>query len=139
MDDLTLDEALEDLESAEDFLNYFGVPFDAAVVHVNRLHILQRYHNYLAKAGALPETEDARREVYTTLLTRAYQDFVTSDALTEKVFKVFHMHEPQTAFVPLSSITLAAPAVTASVAAATGGCGCGNTGACHSSEAALRG
>jgi nitrogenase-stabilizing/protective protein len=105
------------------------------VVQVNRLHILQRYHNYLAQAGALPEAEDARRAVYTELLTRAYQDFVTSDALTEKVFKVFHMHEPQTAFVPLSSITLA-PACRHPAAE---GCGCGNTGSCHSSEAALRG
>ncbi|MDD5388537.1 MAG: nitrogenase-stabilizing/protective protein NifW [Gallionellaceae bacterium] len=133
MDDLNLNEALEDLESAEDFLNYFGVVFDPAVVHVNRLHILQRYHNYLTQAGDLPAAEEARRAVYTALLTRAYQDFVESDALTEKVFKVFHMHEPQTAFVPLSSITLAsAPAPSA------GGCGCGNTGSCHSSEAALR-
>jgi len=64
MDDLTLDEALEDLESAEDFLNYFGVVFDPAVVHVNRLHILQRYHNYLAQAGAMPESEAAQRDVY---------------------------------------------------------------------------
>jgi nitrogenase-stabilizing/protective protein len=139
MDDLTLDEALEDLESAEDFLNYFGVPFDAAVVHVNRLHILQRYHNYLAQAGALPEDESARRTVYTELLTRAYQDFVTSDALTEKVFKVFHMHEPQTAFVPLSSITLAVAPSASTEMPAAGGCGCGNTGSCHTSEAALRG
>ncbi|OYY93938.1 MAG: nitrogen fixation protein NifW [Hydrogenophilales bacterium 28-61-23] len=137
MDDLTLDDALEDLESAEDFLNYFDVGFDPAVVHVNRLHILQRYHNYLAQAGALPESEAARREVYTTLLTRAYQDFVASDALTEKVFKVFRMHEPQTAFVPLSSITLASPHASAPIPAA-GGCGCGNTGSCHSSESALR-
>ena len=132
MDDLTLDEALKELESAEDFLNYFGVAFDPAVVHVNRLHILQRYHNYLAQAGTLPESEAAQRAVYTALLTRAYQDFVESDALTEKVFKVFHMHEPQTAFVPLSSITLASPA------SAAGGCGCGGKGVCHSSEAALR-
>lgn len=131
MDDLTLEEALEELESAEDFLNYFGVPFDASVVHVNRLHILQRYHNYLAQAGEMPTSEDARRAAYAALLSRAYQDFVESDALTEKVFKVFRMHEPQTAFVPLSSITLAAPAV-------AGGCGCGGSGSCHSSEAALR-
>jgi nitrogenase-stabilizing/protective protein len=136
MDDLTLDEALEELESAEDFLNYFGVAFDAAVVHVNRLHILQRYHNYLAAAGAMPEAEAARRETYAALLGRAYQDFVASDALTEKVFKVFHMHEPQTSFVPLSSITLATPAMVDKLA---GDCGCGSKGACHSSENALRG
>jgi nitrogenase-stabilizing/protective protein len=96
---------MEDLVSAEDFLNYFGIEYDPSVVHVNRLHILQRYHNYLGKA-TLSEDEAGRRLVYTTLLTQAYQDFVKSDALTEKVFKVFHMHEPQVKFVPISSITV---------------------------------
>lgn len=105
MDELTLDEAMEELVSAEDFLNYFGIEFDPAVVHVNRLHILQRYHDYLKKAS-LPEDEAGQRAVYTSLLTQAYQDFVKSDALTEKVFKVFHMHEPQVKFVPLSAITV---------------------------------
>ncbi|MCK9200881.1 MAG: nitrogenase-stabilizing/protective protein NifW [Gallionella sp.] len=105
MDELTLDEAMEELVSAEDFLTYFGIEFDPSVVHVNRLHILQRYHNYLAKT-TLPDVEAARRVIYATLLQQAYQDFVKSDALTEKVFKVFHMHEPQTKFVPISSITV---------------------------------
>jgi nitrogenase-stabilizing/protective protein len=103
MDELTLDEAMEELVSAEDFMDYFGIEYDIAVVQVNRLHILQRFHNYLAKA-ALSEDEAARRVVYTALLQQAYQDFVKSDALTEKVFKVFHMHEPQVKFVPMSSI-----------------------------------
>ena len=48
-DTLTLAEAMEELVSAEDFLDYFAVPYDPAVVHVNRLHILQRFHDYLAK------------------------------------------------------------------------------------------
>lgn len=104
-DELTLDEALEELSSAEDFLDYFGIGYDPAVVHVNRLHILQRYHDYLAKT-ALPEVEAARRVVYATLLQQAYSDFVESDALTEKVFKVFRMNEPQVKFVPLSEIAL---------------------------------
>jgi nitrogenase-stabilizing/protective protein len=105
MDKLTLDEAMEELVSAEDFLDYFGIEYDASVVHVNRLHILQRFHNYLGKE-TLPEAEDARRALYVKALQQAYQDFVKSDALTEKVFKVFHMHEPQTKFVPVSSITV---------------------------------
>jgi nitrogenase-stabilizing/protective protein len=105
MDELTLDEAMEELVSAEDFLNYFGIEYDPSVVHVNRLHILQRFHNYLSKA-VMPEIEAVRRVVYVTALQHAYQDFVKSDALTEKVFKVFHMHEPQTKFVPISSITV---------------------------------
>lgn len=105
MDELTLDEAMEELVSAEDFLNYFGIEYDASVVQVNRLHILQRFHNYLGKAE-MQDDEAARRAVYVTMLQQAYQDFEKSDALTEKVFKVFHMHEPQVKFVPISSITV---------------------------------
>jgi len=133
MDALPLTEALEDLESAEDFLNYFEIPFDPAVVHVNRLHILQRFHDYLANAAPLPEQEEVLRQTYTEQLTRAYRDFVGSDALTEKVFKVFHLHEPQTAFVPLSAITVSAPP-----APTANHCHCGGKGLCHSSETALQ-
>lgn len=104
-DDMTLDEALEELSSAEDFLNYFGIEYEQSVVQVSRLHILQRFHDYLART-TLPEVEAARRVIYTTLLMQAYRDFVESDALTEKVFKVFHMHEPQVKFVQLSEITI---------------------------------
>jgi nitrogenase-stabilizing/protective protein len=105
--DLTIDEALEELVGAEDFLNYFEIPFDQTVVHVNRLHIMQRFHDYLAKSDeALPGdcSEAARRDVYQRLLTRAYQDFVTSDAQTEKVFKVFKMNEPQATFVSVDQL-----------------------------------
>ncbi len=102
---MSLEDDLESLESAEDFLNYFELEYDPSVVQVNRLHILQRYHNYLAQGEeALPEDEKAKREVYKQLLSRAYQDFVVSDALTEKVFKVFHMHEPQETFVPVDGL-----------------------------------
>ncbi len=105
MDELTYEEELEELVSAEDFLDYFGIEYEKSVVQVNRLHILQRFHNYLAKE-VLPNDEGASRGVYTKLLRQAYQDFVKSDAQTEKVFKVFHMHEPKTHFVPLTAITM---------------------------------
>jgi nitrogenase-stabilizing/protective protein len=98
--DLTLDEAMEELSSAEDFLDFFEVEYEPSVVHVNRLHILQRFNEYISQAeDSLPEGEEARKEIFCRLLTRAYQDFVESDALTEKVFKVFHMNEPQEVFV----------------------------------------
>lgn len=95
---------LDELSSAEDFLDYFEIDYDPSVVHVNRLHILQRFHDYMAEAGDLPEDEQELRGLYTDLLKGAYEDFVKSDAVTEKVFKVFHMHGPQETFVPLSSI-----------------------------------
>lgn len=140
MEEQTLDEAMEDLESAEDFLNYFGIAFDPGVVHVNRLHILQRFHDYLAKAGELSADEDEskRTAVYTQLLKQAYGDFVSSDALTEKVFKVFHMHEPQTTFVPISAITVNRADEAVTPAVPESGCGCGG-GGCHSSGATLQG
>lgn len=100
-----LEDDLQALESAEEFLDYFGLPYDQHIVHVNRLHILQRYNQYLEQSQeSIPEDEDVKREVYKRLLARAYQDFVESDALTEKVFKVFHMVGEQETFVPIEMI-----------------------------------
>lgn len=102
---MSLEDELEDLESAEDFLNYFAISYDASVVHVNRLHILQRFHDYLSQASEkMPEDEAAKKAVYQQLLERALQDFVESDAQTEKVFKVFKMAEPQQVFIGLDQI-----------------------------------
>jgi nitrogenase-stabilizing/protective protein len=96
---------MDELSSAEDFLDYFGIEYDPSVVHVNRLHILQRFHDYIDGVEAMPESDDEMRVLYTDLLNSAYNDFVQSDALTEKVFKVFRMHEPVTVEVPLMDLT----------------------------------
>ncbi|HYD32151.1 MAG TPA: nitrogenase-stabilizing/protective protein NifW [Azospirillaceae bacterium] len=100
---------LDDLESAEDFLRYFGIPYDPRVVHVNRLHILQRLRDYLDKEDGLDAlAEDARRARYKALLELAYGDFVTSNAITEKVFKV-HKEQAKAQegrFVSLDSLTV---------------------------------
>lgn len=104
MSESELDLDLDELSSAEDFLEYFNVSYEPAVVHVNRLHILQRFHDYLAKVDDMPADDDARRLVYRQLLTEAYGDFVESDALTEKVFKVFRMNQPMVAEIPLSDL-----------------------------------
>ncbi|MGR9108413.1 MAG: nitrogenase-stabilizing/protective protein NifW [Gammaproteobacteria bacterium] len=95
---------LEDLSSAEDFLDYFALEYDPKVVHVNRLHILQRFHDYLDAGKNMPENGPARFEAYRSLLSRAYEDFVSSDALTEKVFKVFQVTDPGKIDVPLSAL-----------------------------------
>lgn len=102
IDDFALE--LEELETAEDFLDYFGVEYDPTVVQVNRLHILQRFHDYVAGVGDLPTDAAERRVLHAGLLASAYRDFVLSDALTEKVFRVFHRHEPRTATVDLADL-----------------------------------
>ena len=107
MTDFSFQDDLEELSSAEDFLTYFEIPFEQPIVHVNRLHIMQRFHDYLQKASdglASAADEEASIDIYKTLLQQAYVDFVESDAVTEKVFKVFKMHEPQTGFVSVEEM-----------------------------------
>lgn len=97
-------EELEDLESAEDFFDYFGIAYERPVVHVNRLHILQRFSDYLKRGDSLPS-----REFYRESLQRAYTDFVTSSAQAEKVFKVFRMGEPQEVAIPVERLITRMP------------------------------
>lgn len=104
MNDSELDLDLDELSSAEDFLDYFGIDYDPSVVHVNRLHILQRFHDYLGKVDEPAQDEQARYEEYTYWLTQAYRDFVGSDAQTEKVFRVFNMNQPMNVSIPLSDL-----------------------------------
>lgn len=81
---------LKALSSANEFLEFFGVEYDETVVHVNRLHILKRFYQYLHRAQGLDglnEIDMFRR--YREFLVQAYTDFTTSNAATEKVFKVF--------------------------------------------------
>lgn len=102
MDSLT--QRLKALSSAEDFLHFFGIGFEERVVHVHRLHILKRFFQYLQKQtdlDGLDEVETFRR--YRALLAQAYADFVTSDAATEKVFKVFQQADGQQA-VPVTAL-----------------------------------
>ena len=95
----TLRQDLSEMTSAEDFLLYFEIDFDPTVVEVNRLHILQRFHDYLQQG----EARD--RSGYAQCLQRAYQDFVDSDPLTEKVFKVFRRQAAaREARIPLADI-----------------------------------
>ena len=104
MSESEFDLDLDELSSAEDFLEYFGIDFDSTVVHVNRLHILQRFHDYVESASDMPEDDDGRYTRYAELLAKAYDDFVVSDAQTEKVFKVFRMNEPVKVEIPLMDL-----------------------------------
>ena len=49
-----LENSLRELEGAEEFLEFFAIPFDSRIVQVYRLHILQRFHDYLSRL-TLPE------------------------------------------------------------------------------------
>lgn len=96
----SFEDDLAELSSAEDFLDYFGIEYEPQVVQVNRLHILQRYHDYLAKqeADRAPDYQAWRG-----WLEMAYRDFVESSAQQEKVLAVYRKADG-TSFLPLSSL-----------------------------------
>ena len=102
-DDFNVDEDMEDLVSAEDFLNYFDIEFDETVVNVNRLHILQRYHDFISNAQ-LSEDQEERRNQYKQILIRAYTSFIDSTAKDEKVLKIYKNIGPQSTFVSLDDV-----------------------------------
>ena len=88
MNDLT--KRMSALSSAEEFLDFFEVPYEQPVVHVNRLHILKRFHQYLRTTSGTSEMDETTlRQTCKELLGRAYADFVRSTPAKEKVFKVF--------------------------------------------------
>lgn len=101
------EEALYELESAEDFLSFFQIDYQPQVVQVNRLHILQSLHDALAGYASLPDDVAHRFNLYRNLLEDAYQRFVHSSAQQEKVLKVFKRQPPGEGFVTLDSIQLA--------------------------------
>ena len=81
---------LAKLSSAEEFLQFFAVPFDQKVVNVSRLHILKRFYQYLRRDSALTGLDSGELfSRYRGHLVAAYEDFVRSTPAQEKVFKVF--------------------------------------------------
>jgi nitrogenase-stabilizing/protective protein len=93
---------LEELVCAEDFLDYFAIPYDERVVKVNRLHILQRFHNYL-KVACMPDDVSGQKAIYINALAQAYNDFVNSDAATEKVLRIYQ-RQNGTSFFDINKI-----------------------------------
>lgn len=105
----SLNDELQLLESAEEFLDFFEITYDQEVVQVNRLHILKRFHDYVAKHSTdMPEPVTEQQAWLKQWLNQAYEDFVVSDAITEKVFRVFRMTPREdggsSTFIPLEEM-----------------------------------
>lgn len=77
------------LVNAEEYFEFFALPYDPQFVNVNRLHILQKFATLIkAIDSSLSETETLDR--YRVALEQAYRTFTTSSPLDEKLFKVFN-------------------------------------------------
>jgi nitrogenase-stabilizing/protective protein len=78
------------LSTAEEYLQFFNLPYDPEVVSVNRLHILQKFSQLIQ--GIEPDlslSESDRLAQYRVALESAYALFLTSSPLEQKLFKVF--------------------------------------------------
>ena len=104
-----LPSAAEGLVTIEEFLEFFAVPFDTDVIRRSRLHILQRFHDYLAKESNSPMGDEEHFRLCQSHLAQAYQDFVASTPIDERVFKVLREaadrpQQPPATFVPVDVV-----------------------------------
>jgi nitrogenase-stabilizing/protective protein len=98
------------LSSAEDFFAALDLPFDPAIVNVARLHMMRRMGQYLRGDALDGLDDDAARLACRSHLQKAYEDFVRSSPIAERVFKVHQdalkpAAPPSKPFVPLASLT----------------------------------
>jgi nitrogenase-stabilizing/protective protein len=101
---------LRKLSSAEDFFEALGVSYDPAVLRVARLHILRRMGEYLGQHRVDTGNDEETRLACRAFLENAYNDFVTSSPIEQRVFKVLKdavklKSESQKPFVSLSMLT----------------------------------
>lgn len=97
---------LKGYSSAEDFFKGLGVDYEPSVLSVARLHILKRMGEYLGgdDLDGLPDRVVVAR--CRSYLERAYQDFVASSPLEQRVFKVLKeaVAPPGQSFVGLDEL-----------------------------------
>lgn len=81
----------ERLINTEDYLEFFAIPYDPRVVHVNRLHILKKFALLKDEVDQLQAGHEvqARLALYKEAMRKAYETFLTSSAPEERLFKVF--------------------------------------------------
>lgn len=81
-------EQLKKASSAEDFFSLLGVEYDPKIVNVARLHILRRMGEYLFSDDLSGRSDAEVTERCKAFLARAYEDFVHSSPINERLFKV---------------------------------------------------
>ncbi|HEY9831776.1 MAG TPA: nitrogenase-stabilizing/protective protein NifW [Stenomitos sp.] len=80
------------LADAEEYFEFFELPFDAQIVNVNRLHILKKFSQYVREidAHSAELSEEETLSQYCAALQQAYDVFLSSTPLEQKLFKVFN-------------------------------------------------
>jgi nitrogenase-stabilizing/protective protein len=99
---------LKQLSAAEEFFATLDVSYDPQILAVARLHILRRMGDYLRSEALDSQPEADQRTLYRARLQRAYDDFVASSPLEQRVFKVLKqaVAPHRSGFVALADVAL---------------------------------
>ena len=106
---LSLASTLRELDTAEAFLEHFGIAYSRGVIDVNRLLILRRFHDSLAEHDLDGIEEREALSLVRSLLQRAYnayakpKDEAAVDKATPPVTETPCRPSSRT-FVPLAAI-----------------------------------
>ncbi len=87
-------EKLKSLHSAEEFFETLQVEYQPEVLQVLRLHILRRMGQYLVSADFDGMGDEDIFKAAQQMLAQAYADFIRSNPMAERVFKVLKEHDP---------------------------------------------
>lgn len=103
MDWFTSLPGIDELETAEEFLEFFGIAYDANQVRVNRLHIMHRFNLQLSKADLSHCYSEADRHLLAGKLLKDCYDKFDSHSLKENsTLSVYRRLDPS--FVPFSAL-----------------------------------
>lgn len=91
------------LKDAEEYFEFFGLTYDPQVVNVNRLHILRKFSQLVQEVDK-NQSEAEMLAAYSQQLRNAYDLFLTSNSVEQKLFKVFQ-DKPKNV-VKISEITV---------------------------------
>ncbi len=85
-------EEFKKLVDAEEFFQFFNLPYDQKFVNVNRLHILKKFSQYMKEIddNSPNLSAEERLNQYSLALQQAYQVFMESTPHEQKLFKVFN-------------------------------------------------
>ena len=104
---------LEELQSAEDFFDFFRVPYESGVLASQRLQIMQRLRCVLRELDATaaghadgPVDDAALAEVYRTALARIYEECRDGTGPSARELRQKKVDDAPAAihFVPLTAI-----------------------------------
>ncbi|MEM1368277.1 MAG: nitrogenase-stabilizing/protective protein NifW [Cyanobacteria bacterium P01_H01_bin.15] len=91
------------LKNAEEYFEFLGVKYDQQILNVHRLHILRKFSE-LTESIEPTLDEEQRLNGYREALQAAYDLFLTSSGVEQKLFQVFR-DQPKN-LVKLSDITV---------------------------------